>query len=500
MTMRLFLLMSFLGATGCHLVFPYEAGNTSDSVISIDTGVHDSSTFDMLTDVRRDLLATDGRATPDASVIVKLGHGWAVKLGGLNFDKGFGVALDSIGNVYVTGIFSGTADFGNKSCTSKGDWDIFVASFAPDGVTRWLACVGGTGNDYASSIAVDPSGNVTIAGYCNDTVLFAGQIISCGNHSVFIASFDSGGGQRWSRSYGSVGPNTTYGLTTDSKGNIYITGYFFSSIDFGDGPWDSNGLSDTYLAVLDVDGDTQWSRVFGGDEQDSGHDVAVDRDGNVYLTGEFRATVMMAAESGFTLTSKGEYDMFLASFSPIGAHRWSKGFGSVKFDGGRSLTIDSADRLFVSGYYQGPVDMGDGELPHHGSSDILVASFSSDGTLRWSKGMGGDNGDYGLGVTVDDLGQLYVTGYFSGDVDFGGGVLRSQGQSDIFLSSYDSDGYHQWSTGYGGASNDDQGHGVAVDSDGSVYLLGSFAGSLNIGGLTSNNDSFDAFLLKLDRQ
>ena len=107
--------------------------------------------------------------------------------------------------------------------------------------------------------------------------------------------------------------------------------------------------------------------------------------------------------------------------------------------------MDGSGNVFVTGIFSGTVDFGGGNLVSAGSVDIFVAKYNANGVHQWSKRLGGTGGEIGQAVAVDGSGNVVVTGDFSGTVDFGGGNLVSAGSSDVFLAKYNASGVHQWS-------------------------------------------------------
>jgi hypothetical protein len=202
---------------------------------------------------------------------------------------------------------------------------------------------------------------------------------------------------------------------------------------------------------------------------------------------------------GGLLTSAGGMVIFLAKFDPDGNHLWSQRFGdSNDFDYVRGIAVDGAGNVLITGYFYGTLDFGGGLLTST-EIDIFLAKFDPAGNHIWSHGFGDyqTSGDQkGLSVAVDGAGNVFLTGSFEGIVDFNGG-LQALG-IDIFLVKFDPDGNHIWSQAFG--DFDSQfGSSVAVDGAGNVLLTGSFGGTVDFGGgpLTSAGGA-DIFQAKFD--
>ena len=421
-------------------------------------------------------------------------HAWSKKFGGTSSDVPYGVAVDGNGNVYVTGYFYNTINFGGSSLYSKGSYDIFIASFTPSGKHRWSKGFGSTSSDYGYDVAVDGNGNVYVTGTFRNSINFGGSTLySKGTYDIFVVSFDSSGKHRWSKSFGSTSSDYGYSIAVDSTGNVYLTGYFYYNINFGGTTITSKGSYDAYLASFDTNGKHRWSKGFGSTSSDYGYSVAVDGSGNSYVTGYFYYSVNFG---GSTITSKGSGDIFLASFTPTGAHRWSKGFGGTSSDYGYGVATDGSANVYITGYFYNSANFGGGTLTSNGYGDIFVASYTTGGTHRWSKAYGGSSSDYGWGIDADKKGNVYVTGYFYNSANFGGGKLTSKGSYDMFIASLTSGGMHRWSRSHG-AKSSDYGRGIAADGNGNTYVAGYFYYTVDFGGGPLTAKSTDIVLLKL---
>ncbi len=356
----------------------------------------------------------------------------------------------------------------------------------------WSKSFGGTSSDYPYAIAVDSNGNVYITGYYYYSINFGGNTLtSVGSNDVFLASFTPAGKHRWSKSFGGTSSDYGYGVATDGEGNVYITGYYYTSIDFGGGPLYSQGSTDVFVASFTSDGKYRSSASFGGVNYDYGQGIAADASGNVYITGYFSGP---ASFGGTSLSNRGSYDIYLAAYGPTGKHRWSKSFGNTSSDYGRGLAVDSAGNTYLTGEFYTSIDFGGGTIYSSGGTDIFVASFSPSGAYRWSRASGGTSYDYGYGVAVDNSANVFITGNFYGTASFGGSPLTSPGSNSVYLASYTSGGTHRWSV-VGGGSSSDTGYGVAADASGNAYITGSYYGSASFGGTTLTGAGYNEIFI-----
>ncbi|MDH5627640.1 MAG: hypothetical protein OEY69_05035, partial [Candidatus Krumholzibacteria bacterium] len=152
---------------------------------------------------------------------------------------------------------------------------------------------------------------------------------------------------------------------------------------------------------------------------------------------------------------------------------WSNAWGELGADVGRSVAVDGAGNVIVTGSFEGTIDFGGG-LVSAGDEDIFLVKFNPYGAHLWSMSFGSTGGDQGVDVAVDNAGSIFVTGYFEDIVEFGGGALVSNGGRDIFVVKFSFDGTHMWSRSYGSSFGNDEGHGIAVDGAGNVIVGGEF--------------------------
>jgi len=283
----------------------------------------------------------------------------------------------------------------------------------------------------------------------------------------------------WSQRFG--GSNNDYGssVSVDSSGNVYITGYFNSTtIDFGGGAITNAGLTDIFLGKFDNNGNHLWSKRFGGSSSDVGNSVSVDSSGNVYITGNFESSTIDFG--GGELKNAGNADIFLARFDSNRNHLWSKRFGGRSDDGGHSVSVDSLGNVYITGGFRSStIDFGRGELKNAiaGFADIFLAKFDSNGNHLWSKRFGGSDWDYGSSVSVDSSGNVYITGDFLSSTIDFGGGALTNAGHSDIYLAKFDSNGNHLWSKRFGGSGGDYGQSVSVDSSGNVYGAGYFQGS-----------------------
>ena len=428
---------------------------------------------------------------------------WGKQLGGAGSTAvSYSTAVDGSGNVIVTGVFWGTVNLGGGNVTSAGGSDIFVAKYSPTGAHIWSKRFGAASDDVAQSVAVDAAGNVIVAGSFKGTVNFGGNALTAyyngfgtATTDAFVVKFDGSGNQVWSKSFGSFGNDVAYSVATDANSNVIVAGTFYGRVDVGGATLAStNDSGDMFLAKYAPAGTLIWANRFGDSGTDNANGVAVDTNGNIFLTGAFTGSVDFG---GGALTSTGGTDVVLAKYTAAGQHVWSKRFGDTGQDVGYSVAAAPNGDVAITGYFQGTVNFGGGVVTTHGSLDTFVVRYSPAGTHLWSFGLGGTNADEGFDIAMDLGGNVIVAGAFQGTVDFGTGPLTSAGAWDVVVAKYSAGGTPQWSRSFGGTGND-IGYSVAVDAGGNATVTGYFQSTVNFGGgaVTAAGDT-DMFVVNL---
>jgi Domain of unknown function (DUF4347)/Bacterial Ig-like domain/Beta-propeller repeat len=302
---------------------------------------------------------------------------WAQNFGGIDFDTGNSIATDSSGNVYTTGSFNGSVTFGSTTLTSNGSSDIFVTKFNSDGSVAWAKSFGGSNYDYDNGIATDSSGNVYTTGLFSFSATFGSTTLtSNGNEDIFVTKLNSDGSVAWAQNFGGSNYDIGYSIATDSSGNVYTTGSFNGSVTFGSTTLTSTNDEsyDIFVTKFNSDGNVAWAKDFGGSSYSYGTSIATDSSGNVYTTGFFDSSATFGST---TLTSNGNEDIFVTKLNSDGSVAWAKNFGGSNYDDGYSIATDSSGNVYTTGFFQDSVTFGSTTLTSNDSTDIFVAKLGT---------------------------------------------------------------------------------------------------------------------------
>jgi hypothetical protein len=416
------------------------------------------------------------------------GLAYSTYLGGARNEEGNSIAVDSAGNVYVVG-FTDSANFPlvnpSQPNFGGGPLDAFIAKLDPSGNRLIYATfVGGNGQDNATAIAVDREGNAYITGFTDSTnfpVKDALQKTKLGDFNAFVMKLDSAGAVVYSTLLG--GSVSDYGssIAVDPSGNVYLAG-IATSLDFPTANAiqpATGGLLDVYVAKIDPSGSRLvYSTYLGGVGIDAASSIAVDPAGNVYLSGltsspDFRTVNPLQAGNG-----GGLFDAFVTKLNPAGTQVvYSTYFGGSGADRSFRVVVDGAGSAYVVGDTDStnfPL-VNAAQQTNRGRADAFVARLDpAGGALTYSTYLGGGGNDGATAITVDSVGNAYVTGFTtSGDFSvvqpvqqvFGGGY-------DAFVARLNPTGASLGYSTYLGGSGVDSGFGIAADASGNAYVMG----------------------------
>jgi hypothetical protein len=418
-------------------------------------------------------------------------------LGGSGWDQGFGIAVDSSGNIYVTGCAQST-NFPTASplqARLAGGQNVFVAKLNPTGSALvYSTYLGGTGADQSFGIAVDSSGNAYVTGGTKSanfpTTPGAFQTSLRSAFNAFVAKLNpTGSALVYSTFLGGSGGEYGFGIAVDTSGDAYVTGSTASTNFPTANPIQASlaGDENAFVAELNPKGSVLvYSTYLGGTSIDIGYGIGVDSSGNAYVAGSTSSSDFPTANP-IQASLAGTSNAFVAKLNWSGSAltlAYSTYLGGGE-DVGNAIAVDSSGRAHVAGYTDSPSFPTASPLQESlaGSQNAFVAELNPTGSaLVYSTYLGGSGHDMGLGIAVDSSGNAYVIGSTT-SINFPtANPLQASlaGPTNAFVAKLSWNG-SALSLGYStylGGSYQDSGWGIAVDSSGNAYVIGC-AGSTN---------------------
>jgi hypothetical protein len=396
--------------------------------------------------------------------------------------------LDGTGHVASSGTLFGTIDFGGGPLsTVNSDGAVIVVRHDGNGNYLWGQLFEPTGYVTVDRIAADEAGHIVIVGTIygsgggkrQASIDFGGGPIF-GDNEFYVAGFDAAGNHLFSRVVGPGFPQDVFAR----GGKVAVTGYTYSSIDFGGGAIGGAGGADAFLGCLTTTGAHVWSAAFGDAADQGGMAVALDTAGQVHLA----VTTTSAIDfGGGVLTPTGSVGLCLVQFTDAGGEVWSEIFDG-QFSGGAGilatldLDVSSSGRVALGGQMNGSCDFGGGPLTSNGSGDAFVASFDGFGSHEWSSNHGGTVTDAVTGVAFDASGNVVCAGHFSStSIDFGNGALiAGPNRPNPFVAVIDAAGVSVFSNAFPTGA-----YAFSVDvstAPGRIFLTGTSQSGLDLGG------------------
>ena len=423
---------------------------------------------------------------------------WAKSTGSVGVDRAFKITTDNSGNIISSGIFNNTIDFdpssGIDQHSSNGSSDVFVQKLDSNGNFIWAVTFGGDSFEYNYGVTTDTNENIYVTGAFQQTVDFGNGsdiITSQGELDVFIIKLNSNGDLLWVKTLGGSGTEISEEVKIDGAGNIYITGAYEETVDFDPGAgiqeFTSLGRSDIFILKLDVDGNYIWAKCFGGILDDYANALTIDSSENIVTTGYFSQNVDFDPSSEEFIISSNNTDVFIQKLNPAGNFIWAKGNSSSAISQGESIITDNTGNIYIAGAFDDSLyfgsENGNPTAVSNGSTDSFILKLNELGDFRWLKSIGGSEGDFTNDITLDSNNNVIATGVFTGAVDFDPGsnshIINSNGSQDMFIQILDATGSFINAHGIG-ASSFDYGEAITVDNEDNIYLATSFSETVDI--------------------
>ncbi len=369
-----------------------------------------------------------GRYDRRYALVIDPPYQWHTFYGSGNDDYGQAIALDGTGNVYVTGASSaswlGDGNTAPRHAHSGGK-DLVVLKLNSNGVYQWHTFYGSAGNDEGQGLAIDSSGNLFVTGSSNAS--WPGDKSKAplhpysGGSDLVVLKLNSAGVYQWHTFYGSAGSDEGRGLAVDTGGNIYVTGTSHATWNGDSGPASGaplhphggGAVGDILVLKLGSSGAYQWHTFYGSANSDEGRALALDGEANVYITGFSQSAWAGTGGRAPLHPHNGGFDITVLKLAGNGTYIWHTFQGSSGDDYGEAIAVDLTGHLYISGT-SGSSWSGDLGLPslhpHSGGVDLVIVKLTEDGAYQWHTFYGpvGAAGD--TGITLDRTGHVYVTG------------------------------------------------------------------------------------------
>ncbi len=410
---------------------------------------------------------------------------WANHAGGTGItdDKGWGIAVDSSGSVYISGIFSGTAYFGDTELVSLGVNDVYIAKLDTDGNYLWAIRAGGHGKDECYRILVDDNDDIFIAGRFYYTGYFGDFTIipDYGDCAIFIAKLDTDGNFIWVQMAGCTSFCCAYALDVDPEGNCYIGGNFYDTAYFGDIEVTSAGEADVFIARLDQEGNFIWVSTGAGLKWDYIYGIDAG-DNYIYITGNFGKNYIDFGDIRlYSLPNGGT--IFVTKLDKDGNFLWAVAAGQgTSGETGTDIAEDEDGNCYVTGEFSNFAYFGDICLVGGGTQNAFVTKLDRNGEFLWAKSPQSEWPSEGYSIYADKYGSAYITGYFQKEAYFDDIYIESTDEYDMdaFVTKIDTDGNFLWAKN-AGSTGYDAGYGIDVDKYGNSYVTGIFKDTAFIG-------------------
>ena len=431
---------------------------------------------------------------------------WADNFENTIVGKSHTIVLDHSNHVLIAGNFASTnLVFGNNNLVSQGSYDVYVAKYDTSGNSIWAIALGGALEEEAWDLITDASDNVYVTGYFKSPDFHIGSdtvLHNTGESSMFLAKFDSDGSFIWARA--SSGNNKAWGraLGVDEANDIYLGGNFiYGDITIADTDLVNQGNYDMFILKYDSDGNVIWIDHTGGEGMELLRNLEVSPEyGNIYIIGDFSSNTITFGTNTFTNLSSSR-DNFVVKYNNNGEVLWANHISGTGYEQGSFITVDWKENIYVTGQFESEIcNFGSFQLTNSSSTkEIYIASYDFDGSIKWVKGITGNNDEMAYSITSDKKDGIYLCGWSnSTELIVEDESFDNQGMNDFFVTKYNFNGEYFW-TKYGGSDNDEFAECIVSDTIGNLYVTGNFSSSnLSFDNINlSQNNNEDVFVAKL---
>lgn len=419
---------------------------------------------------------------------------WLNNSKGSNWDLVSDMVIDKENNIYLIGNYKDTIQsdkrlYGNQE-------EIFIAKFNSAGDSIWQYQLKSDNYRHIKSIFIGESGQTYICGYKHSGIDKDSYKSKTRKETrLFIEKLDENGEKTFFADI--IGNFKTMPIRLIEKNDKGILlGGSFTTINYNDSTYKSDGKTDIFLYAFDVDGKPQDFLVLKGYGENTLNDIKMDLKGNTYLTGAFERELKINTN---TIYSKGRSDSYLIKLDPKLKVEFIKQQGGIYSDYGKSIEIDTNNNVFITGNFSGRLVLQNNDtLVSKGKIDVFISKYNESGNLLWNRSFGGIGNEYLSSCILNNKNDIYLNGSFRGDIEKGNFKIKSAGfSSDVFVAKFTNDGEFRFIEAIGD-TNTDFASRIVTDSLNYIYITGNFNQSMKvIGDTTELAAKEDFYLTKL---
>lgn len=351
-----------------------------------------------------------------------------------------GVANDGAGGVFISGSFFGEVELGSAELISNGWSDVLVGRIDSGGRVLWLHSFGGRGTDISPDVVADSQGRALLTGMVSAGAQVGEEKIeTLGGSDAFTAQLSPEGNVLWLQTVGGKAADSGNEIAIDEEDNVLVAANSYGMVKAGNTTLKHRGGMDGFLLKYNASGELHWVRQIAGPADEQMRGIATDRNGNVAVVGEFTDTVDVSGEA--MTAASGQRDAFVARYTPRGALLWSQRFGGLGEDYARGVDIDESGNLYVTGVFSGSVNFGDITLESSEKKEqLFILRLSPDGEVQWARGITGSGSGHGCELDVNQPGHVLIGCDVMGELGVDGKSVESVGRRDSFVAVFDTDG------------------------------------------------------------
>ncbi|HHG84517.1 MAG TPA: hypothetical protein ENJ82_07200, partial [Bacteroidetes bacterium] len=422
------------------------------------------------------------------------GYRWARSIGGPNYSEfGLDVTTDRFGNVYLVGEYLNGALIGDSIYNSLGDNDMFLAKYDPDGNSLWVRVQGSAQLDRIYGVDVGADDHIYIAGY--GKIIYPSRVAApLHARDGLVARYRPNGDMVWGHNLDGDIFSEFQDVIGDADGNCYAVGTMETTTWLGNDTLVGNGGRDGYMIKFDSLGNYVWGLTFGGPLADHPWALGHDAQDNLLIGGQYSGTATMG---GGTVTAAGDTDAFITKYDKNGSGIWTRSFGGPAEDIILALKASPDGDIYFAGQYDNYIVYQSDTLFSASITDIFYGKMDAAGNLIWWKSAGGLGLDVPQDLEIDTEENIYIGGYFFGNLTFDTAFTTSAGYDDLYFTKLDSNGNMLFfETSHYPDTRDV--FGLGVDAAQNLIITGSYLPQIELGNdtLHSVSGSVDIFLTK----